>query len=146
MGSPEDAAQDPWEPRAAQAARVTDGSEPSLAQVPHNLAPPKELYSASPYNNVNNNNVCYLLRAPCTASPPESTGLANLESEEVENPPQSVRSFGLRLVSMLDAHPCGQNSIQQGAVPPISLLRFLDSNFLGNSLWTWEFHPLNLRL
>ena len=28
---------------------------------------------------------------------------------------------------------------------PISLLRLLDSNFPGNPLWTWEFHPLILR-
>ena len=28
----------------------------------------------------------------------------------------------------------------------ISLLRFVDSNFPGNSLWTWEFHRLKLRL
>ena len=27
----------------------------------------------------------------------------------------------------------------------ISLLRLLDSDFLGNSLWTWEFKPLKLR-
>ena len=27
-----------------------------------------------------------------------------------------------------------------------SLLGLFDSNFLGNPLWTWEFHPLNLRL
>ena len=27
----------------------------------------------------------------------------------------------------------------------ISLLRLLDSGFPGNSLWTWEFHPLLLR-
>ena len=27
----------------------------------------------------------------------------------------------------------------------ISLLRLLDSGFPGNSLWTWEFHPLILR-
>ena len=27
----------------------------------------------------------------------------------------------------------------------ISLLRFLDSRFPGDSLWAWEFHPLNLR-
>ena len=26
------------------------------------------------------------------------------------------------------------------------LLRFLDPTFPGNSLWTWEFHPLTLRL
>ena len=36
-------------------------------------------------------------------------------------------------------------------VPPISLLRlcllrFVDSNFPGNALWTWEFHPLHLIL
>ena len=28
----------------------------------------------------------------------------------------------------------------------LSLLRLLDSNFPGNLLWTWEFHPLELRL
>ena len=28
----------------------------------------------------------------------------------------------------------------------LSLLTLLDSNFPGNSLWTWEFHPLKLRL
>ena len=28
----------------------------------------------------------------------------------------------------------------------IILLRFVDSRFLGNSPWTWEFHPLNLIL
>ena len=27
----------------------------------------------------------------------------------------------------------------------VSLLRLLDSNFPGNSLWAWEFHPLRLR-
>ena len=27
----------------------------------------------------------------------------------------------------------------------LSLLRFLDSNFPGHSLWTWEFHPSILR-
>ena len=27
----------------------------------------------------------------------------------------------------------------------IVLLRLLDSNFPGNSLWAWEFHPLKLR-
>ena len=27
----------------------------------------------------------------------------------------------------------------------LSLLRLLDSNFLGNSLWTWEFHPSRWR-
>ena len=26
-----------------------------------------------------------------------------------------------------------------------TLLRFVDSNFPGNSPWAWEFHPLNLR-
>ena len=26
----------------------------------------------------------------------------------------------------------------------LSLLTLLDSNFPGNPLWTWEFHPLNL--
>ena len=30
-------------------------------------------------------------------------------------------------------------------LPRLSLLRFVDSTFPGNSLWTWEFHPLNLR-
>ena len=28
----------------------------------------------------------------------------------------------------------------------ISLLRFIDSRFPGDSLWAWEFHPFNLRL
>ena len=28
----------------------------------------------------------------------------------------------------------------------LSLLRFLDSNFPGYSLWTWEFHPLNIKI
>ena len=28
----------------------------------------------------------------------------------------------------------------------LSLLRLLDSNFPGNYVWTWEFHPLRLRL
>ena len=28
----------------------------------------------------------------------------------------------------------------------LRLLRLLESNFLGNSLWAWEFHPLQLRL
>ena len=28
----------------------------------------------------------------------------------------------------------------------LSLLKLLDSNFLGNSLWASEFHPLTLRL
>ena len=30
-------------------------------------------------------------------------------------------------------------------VPRLSLLRLLDSNFLGNSLWPLEFHPLRSR-
>ena len=28
----------------------------------------------------------------------------------------------------------------------LSLLRLLDSNFTGNSLWAWEFHPFKSRL
>ena len=28
----------------------------------------------------------------------------------------------------------------------LSLLRSLDSNFLGNPLWAWEFHPLKITL
>ena len=28
----------------------------------------------------------------------------------------------------------------------ISKLRFLDSNFPGNSLWAWEFHPLEIQI
>ena len=32
------------------------------------------------------------------------------------------------------------------SLPRISLLRFIDSRFPGNSLWAWEFHPLKLRL
>ena len=38
-----------------------------------------------------------------------------------------------------------------GWIRPVSMLkfskprRFVDSKLLGNSLWTWEFHPLNLR-
>ena len=31
-------------------------------------------------------------------------------------------------------------------VRPISLLTLLDSNFPGNPLWTWEFHPFKLRV
>ena len=45
----------------------------------------------------------------------------------------------------------GWRSIPPGAVRPISLLRFtllgfVDSNFPGNPLWAWEFHPSILRL
>ena len=28
----------------------------------------------------------------------------------------------------------------------LSLLRLLDSNFPGNSLWAWEFHPLRIKI
>ena len=31
------------------------------------------------------------------------------------------------------------------SIPRLSLLRFVDSKLQGNPLWTWEFHPLNLR-
>ena len=45
--------------------------------------------------------------------------------------PLPLRSvFVLRLISLIT----------------LRLLRLLESNFPGNSLWAWEFHPLKLRL
>ena len=42
----------------------------------------------------------------------------------------SYKSRGLRPISLLR----------------LSLPRFVASSFPGNSPWTWEFHPVNLRL
>ena len=50
--------------------------------------------------------------------------------------------------------PCAAYGFERqclGGIPPISILTFslltlLDSNFPGNPLWAWKFHPLKLRL
>ena len=49
-------------------------------------------------------------------------------------------------------HPAGRpGPLDQGALlgpislPRVSLLRFADSNFPGDSLWAWEFHTLKSR-
>ena len=36
--------------------------------------------------------------------------------------------------------------LRQISLLTLSLLNFVDSDFPGDSLWTWEFHPLKLRL
>ena len=51
--------------------------------------------------------------------------------------------------SQIRSNRCTKNF--QALVRPISvlrwfLLRLLDSNFLGNSLWAWEFHPLEFKI
>ena len=52
------------------------------------------------------------------------------ERERYMQAVQMRRSFGVRPISLLT----------------LSLRRLLDSNFPGNPLWTWEYHPLRLRL
>ena len=41
---------------------------------------------------------------------------------------------------------CRGQQIRPITLLRFSLLRFLDSEFLGDSLWTGEFHPVKLRL
>ena len=47
---------------------------------------------------------------------------------------------------MLCVVALGRNaSVRPISLLRLSLLRLLDSNFQGNSLWAWEFHPVNFR-
>ena len=51
-------------------------------------------------------------------------------------------------VALAGARLVGQfrNPLRPISLLTLSLLRLLDSNFPGNPLWAWEFHPLELRL
>ena len=42
--------------------------------------------------------------------------------------------------------PCDAFALRPISLLKLSLLTFLDSNFPGNFLWAWEFHPFKLRL
>ena len=60
------------------------------------------------------------------------------------------RSSNIYIYIYICSDPGPQGRSGLSAVRPISLLRlslprFVDSNFPGNSLWAWEFHSSNLR-
>ena len=65
-------------------------------------------------------------------------------SEAVENKSSRIRQAALDkwchpMSAMKDWRAC---NIRPISLPRSSLLRLLDSDFTGNSLWAWEFRPL----
>ena len=65
-----------------------------------------------------------------------SRHLARRPADDEASPPARDRAEG----------PAGRHEIRPISLLTLSLLRLLGSNFPGNPLWAWEFHPLKLRL
>ena len=100
----------------------------------------------------------YRILAPCMHSSPQNTLYAFIPTPylSLSLSPDNVRGCARVYASVCECghrayfrHPIDSASPPWPWVRPISLLRLsllrlLDSNFWENSLWAWEFHPLNL--